>query len=132
MATPTRRGLTALGLAATALLTGCAGLEEDDVARVAGAFEDPAAAPGDRCALLAPSTLETLESDESAACADVIGRLPLPGGAVEAVEVWGGDAQVRLSGDTLFLTDTPAGWRVTAAACEPRGELPYDCEVEGP
>ncbi len=62
----------------------------------------------------------------------MIGRLSLPGGAVEAVEVWGSDAQVRLSGDTVFLTDTPAGWRVTAAACEPRGELPYDCAVEGP
>ena len=132
MATLTRRGLAAAGLAATSLLTGCAGLEEDDVARVAGAFEDPAAAPADRCALLAPSTLETLESDQSAPCADVIGQVPLPGGAIEAVEVWGGDAQVRLGGDTVFLTETPSGWRVTAAACEPRGELPYDCQVEGP
>ncbi len=131
MGTPTTLRLAAVVLA-TAALGGCAGLQEDDVARVAGAFEDPGAAPADRCALLAPSTLETLESDESSPCADVIGQLPLPGGAVEAVEVWGGGAQVRLSGDTVFLTDTPAGWRVTAAACQPRGELPYDCEVEGP
>ncbi len=126
------RGLAVVGLAATAPLTGCAGLEEDDVGRVAGAFEDPAAAPAERCALLAPSTLQTLEAEESAPCADVIGQVPLPGGAVEAVEVWGGDAQVRLSGDTVFLTETPPGWLVTAAACEPRGELPYDCQVEGP
>ncbi len=97
------RGLAVVGLAATAPLTGCAGLEEDDVGRVAGAFEDPAAAPAERCALLAPSTLQTLEAEESAPCADVIGQVPLPGGAVEAVEVWGGDAQVRLSGDTVFL-----------------------------
>ena len=48
------------------------------------------------------------------------------------MEVWGGDAQVRLGGDTVFLTETPTGWRVTAAACEPRGELPYECQVEGP
>jgi len=127
-----RRGLAALGLAATALLTGCSGLEEDGVARVAGAFEDPAATPAERCALLAPATLQTLESDESAACADAIGRVPLPGGAVETVEVWAGQAQVRLGGDTVVLTETPSGWRVTAAACEPRGEMPYDCEVEGP
>ena len=131
MGIPTTLRLAAVVLA-TAALSGCAGLQEDDVGRVAGAFEDPTVAPADRCALLVPSTLETLESDESAPCADVIGQLPLPGGAVEAVEVWGGDAQVRLSGDTVFLTDTPAGWRVTAAACQPRGELPYDCEVEGP
>jgi hypothetical protein len=130
--TPTTRRLAALGLTATALLTGCAGLEEDDVARVADTFEDPAGAPADRCALLAPATLQTLESDESAPCADVIAQVPLRGGPVEAVEVWGGQAQVRLAGDTVFLTETPSGWQVTAAACEPRGEMPYDCRVEGP
>jgi hypothetical protein len=64
--------------------------------------------------------------------ADVIAQVPLRGGPVEAVEVWGGQAQVRLAGDTVFLTETPSGWRVTAAACEPRGEMPYDCRVEGP
>jgi hypothetical protein len=129
--TPTTLGLVAAVLA-TATLGGCARLQEDDVGRVAAAFEDPAATPADRCALLAPSTLQTLESDESAPCADAIGQVPLPGGAVESVEVWGGDAQVRMGGDTVFLTETPSGWRVTAAACRPRGELPYDCEVEGP
>jgi hypothetical protein len=130
--TPTTLRLVA-ALLATATLTGCAGLEDDDVRGVASAFEDPAAAPADRCALLAPATLQTLESDESASCPDVIGQVPLPGGAVESVQVWGREAQVRLEGDTVFLTETPTGWRVTAAACEPRGEqLPYDCEVEGP
>jgi hypothetical protein len=129
--TPTTLRLAAAALA-TAVLSGCAGLEEDDVGRVAGAFEDPAAAPADRCALLAPVTLQTLESDESAPCVDVIGQVPLPGGPVEAVEVWGGQAQARLGGDTVFLTEMPSGWRVTAAACEPRGEMPYDCQVEGP
>lgn len=120
-----------MGGLAAALLTGCAG-QEDAVRKVARAFEDPAAAPADRCALLAPTTRETLESDESLPCVDAISQVPLPGGRVEAVEVWGGDAQVRLSDDTVFLTETPSGWRVSAAACEPRGELPYDCQVEGP
>jgi hypothetical protein len=46
------------------------------------------------------------------------------------VQVWGGGAQVRLSGDTLFLAETHAGWRVTAAACKPNGDAPYDCQVE--
>ena len=131
MRTRTRIGPAAVVLG-TALLTGCTGLQEDEVGRVAGAFEDPVATPAERCALLAPATLQTLESDESVPCADAIGRVPLPGGAVETVEVWGGQAQVRLTGDTVFLTETPSGWRVTAAACEPRGEMPYDCEVEGP
>ena len=120
----------ALGVAA--LLSGCAGAQADDVSDVAAAFEDPAGDPGERCALLVPATVAALESEESAPCADVISELPLEGGAVESVEVWGGDAQVRLSGDTLFLAETPAGWRVVAAACEPRAGAPYDCEVEGP
>jgi len=121
---------TAGALAAVALLSGCASLEADDAGAVAAAFEDGAADPADRCALLTPATLTALESDESAPCADAISRIPLQGGAVEAVEVWGGNAQVRLSGDTVFLTETAAGWRVVAAACQPRGGAPYDCEVE--
>ena len=119
-------------LAALVVLTGCAASSQDDVRAVATAFEDPAGDPQDRCALLAPATRTVLESDASAPCADLIDELPLPGGHVMAVEVWGGDAQVRLGGDVVFLTETDAGWRVTAAACEPRAELPYDCEVEGP
>jgi hypothetical protein len=122
-------GLVAAGALA---LTGCAAAAEDDVRAVATAFEDPGGDPQDRCDLLAPATRAVLESEESAPCADVIGDLPLPGGDVTAVEVWTGDAQVRLGGDVVFLTETDSGWRVTAAACRPRGELPYDCEVEGP
>jgi hypothetical protein len=125
---------TAAGLvtAGALVLTGCAAASEEDVRAVATAFEDPVGAPQDRCDLLASATRTALESDESAPCADVVGDLPLPGGDVTGVEVWSGDAQVRLGGDVVFLTETDAGWRVTAAACEPRGELPYDCAVEGP
>jgi hypothetical protein len=99
---------------------------------VATAFEDPSGDPQARCDLLAPATLATFESDSSAPCPDAIADVPLPGGDVTSVEVWGGDAQVRLGSDTLFLTETDTGWRVTAAGCEPRGEAPYECEVEGP
>ncbi|RBY89436.1 hypothetical protein [Blastococcus sp. TF02A-30] len=127
------RGAAALlAGAAVALLTGCAGAAEDDVRAVTTAFEDPAGDPADRCAMLAPATRAALESDESAPCADAIDQLPLDGGEVTAVEVWGGDAQVRIGDDVVFLTETGAGWKVTAAACEPRGEAPYDCELEGP
>jgi hypothetical protein len=129
---PTRGVLAAGALAAVALLSGCASLEADDVGTVARAFEDSAGDPAQRCELLAPATLSALESDESASCATALEQIPLQGGTVESVEVWGGDAQVRLSGDTVFLAETDAGWRVTAAACQPRGEAPYDCEVEGP
>ena len=113
-------------------LSGCASTQEGDVRDVAADFVDTAAAPDARCDLLAPATREALESDESAACTDVIGDLPLGSGAVRSVEVWGGNAQVQLVDDTLFLTETSTGWRVVAAACQPPGEAPYDCEVEGP
>jgi hypothetical protein len=120
-------------LAALALaLAGCASASEDEVAAVAGAFADAARDAAERCGLLAPATLAVLESQESASCESVLPDLPLPGGAVESVEVWGGNAQVRLAGDTLFLAETRSGWKVVAAGCQPRGDAPYDCEVDGP
>jgi hypothetical protein len=121
----------ALAVAAAAL-TGCSSSHEAEVERVAAAFENPSAEPEERCDLLAPTVLATFEDSESAPCEEAIQDLPLRGGAVESVEIWGGDAQVKLAGDTVFLTETSAGWRVIAAACTPRGEAPYDCEVEGP
>jgi hypothetical protein len=110
-------------------LTGCASAQEPEVQRVATAFEDAGGDPGARCDLLAPKALAALEQDQSQPCDEAIAQLPLAGGDVQSVEVWGGDAQVRLTGDTVFLTETRAGWRVTAAACQPNGEAPYDCEV---
>src|SRR5690349_13125077 len=126
------RGMLAVGGALAVLLTGCASAAEPDVSKVATAFEDPSGDPQARCDLLAPTTLATFEADSSARCADAIADVPLTGGDVSSVEIWGGGAQVRLGGDTVFLTQTDAGWRVTAAGCESRGEAPYDCEMEGP
>jgi hypothetical protein len=120
------------GAGALALLSGCSSASDSDVSAVATAFEDSGHGAQARCDLLAPKTLQTLEADASAPCADAIGQVPLPGGEVSSVEVWGGDAQVRLGDDTVFLTETSTGWKVTAAGCEPRGDEPYDCEVEGP
>jgi hypothetical protein len=117
---------------ACVVLTGCSSMQQPEVERVAATFEDPGADPQTRCDLLAPATLAAFEEDESTSCTEAIEEVPLGGGDIESVEIWGGDAQVRLSGDTLFLTETRAGWRVIAAACESRGEAPYDCGVEGP
>ena len=119
----------ALGLAAL-LVTGCASTQQPEVQRVATTFEDSGSDPQARCELLAPKALAALEKSQSASCADAIGQLPLSGGGVRSVQVWGGDAQVKLSGDTLFLTETHAGWKVSAAACRPNADAPYDCEVQ--
>ena len=126
-----RGAVTALAAGAV-LLTGCASAQEPEVERVASTFEDPSGDPGQRCDLLAPATRAALEESESAPCAGVLEGVPLEGGSVESVEIWGGNAQVELTGDTVFLTETTTGWRVTSAACTPRAEAPYDCEVEGP
>jgi hypothetical protein len=128
-----RRSRTAVALVAGAVvLAGCSSASEPAVEQVAGTFQDTSADPEERCALLAPATLTAFEHDESAPCADAVQDLPLEGGRVESVEIWGGNAQVQLTGDTVFLTETSAGWRITAAVCRPRAEAPYDCEVDGP
>lgn len=113
--------------AAVAMLAGCAAAERPDVERVATDF-----ASGDptvRCDLLAPAALAALELDGP--CTAEVTAAP-PGGQVLQTEVWGDAAQVRMSGDTLFLTHTGAGWKVAAAGCTPNGDLPYECRVEGP
>jgi len=115
-------------LGAAALLAGCSSSQRPVVEDVATTFEDPVADPQARCDLLAPKALAALE--EEGPCTDAVQELALRGGEVTGVEIWGSDAQVRLDGDTVFLTETSAGWRVVAAACTRRGEAPYDCELE--
>jgi hypothetical protein len=113
--------------ATVAMLAGCAATERPDVERVATAFAegDPTA----RCSLLAPATVAALEREGP--CAAATGAAP-QGGQVLDTAVWGDEAQVRLSGDTLFLTRTGAGWKVVAAGCTPDGDRPYVCLLEGP
>ncbi len=132
-AVPGRRAVLAAVAGACLVMTGCSSTQQPEVEQVATTFENPGADPRTRCDLLAPATLEAFEQDEEASCAEAIQQVPLGGGGeIESVEIWGGDAQVRLSGDTLFLTQTRAGWRISAAACQSRGEAPYECGVEGP
>ena len=130
MSSPTRRRMLALGAVTSALLlSGCGGLAEGDVARVAADFAAGDAA--ERCDLLAPGTLAALVGEESASCEEAIEQVAIGSGDVMEVGVWGEEAQAKLSDDTLFLTHTPAGWRVFAAACVPQGQdQPYDCGVE--
>ncbi len=131
MPSMTSRSRRLLALGALALLVpGCASSERPEVERVAAAFENTSGDAARRCGLLMPRALEQLEERAQAPCEDALADLPLEGGSVERVEVWGGTAQVRLGGDTVFLSRTSTGWRVAAAVCTPRPEGPYDCEVE--
>jgi hypothetical protein len=124
-----RRALATLG-AAVVLLTGCGGVSDDEVSRLAEQFAGGDAAT--RCDLLAPDTLAALVEEETSPCEDAIGAVPLGSGHLMSVAVWGEEAQAKLSDDTLFLTHTSAGWRVMAAACRSQGpDKPYDCRLEG-
>ncbi|MDQ1621358.1 MAG: hypothetical protein QOE19_3927 [Actinomycetota bacterium] len=84
------------------------------------------------CRLLAPRTRTEVAKSAKQPCAQAILDEDLPpAGSVAGAEVWGGAAQVRTSGDTLFLAEFPEGWRVVAAGCRPHAGAPYDCQVQG-
>jgi hypothetical protein len=117
------RWLSAVAL--PAVLVGGCGTGSDDLVRRAAEEFTAAVASGDTdraCELLTERAREDVECS----------ALDVPGGTVEAVEVWGDAAQVHTSDDVLFLRELTSGWRVAGAGCEPRGERPYSCEVGGP
>jgi hypothetical protein len=117
----------ALGALLLAALAGCTSADEPAARDVASSFA--AGDPQVRCGLLAEGTLTSLLADGP--CPEAIGQLPLGSGVVVSVEVWGEDALVHLTDDTLFLTRDDAGWRVSAAACEAAGaDRPYECQLE--
>ncbi|WP_079188263.1 hypothetical protein [Streptomyces sp. CB02009] len=89
---------------------------------------------GRACALLAPQTRQEVASDVGD-CAKGLAQEQMPvasGDAAAAVaEVYGRQAVVRLRGYTLFLSQFDAGWKVVAAGCTPRPDMPFDCKVKG-
>jgi hypothetical protein len=116
-------GVLAVGL----VVAGCSNADEPAVRDAASTFAGGDAST--RCGLLATATLASLAQDGG--CAEALGQLSLGSGDVVSVQVWGSDALVHLADDTLFLTREDAGWRISAAACEPAGEgLPYECGLE--
>ncbi|WP_061296517.1 hypothetical protein [Herbidospora cretacea] len=111
------------------LAAGCASSAEPAVVDTAARFYAAVSAGqgGEACALLTDAAARSLPEP----CATAILGLGLRGGPVGSSEVWGQEAQVRLSGDTVFLHRSPEGWRIRGAGCRPQGERPYDCEVSG-
>jgi hypothetical protein len=132
--------LAALAVLALPALAGCSSLAPDapSAEGVAVAFSSAidTGNADEACALLAPGTVEEIESSEDAPCEQAILDLGLPGGGEgRSAEAFGRGAIVELDNDTVFLVGDGdgdvRGWRVTAAGCEPRPERPYDCTVKG-
>ena len=115
------------------LLAGCAA-PADPGARSATELLSAALAAGDgsaACRELSAAARAQVASVTGRSCAEgVLERLPDPGRARRA-EVWGSQAQVRTSHDTVFLSHFAGGWKVVAAGCTPRPGQPYDCKVSG-
>ncbi|KOY56021.1 hypothetical protein ADK59_21565 [Streptomyces sp. XY332] len=106
-----------------------------DAARQAGAAFEQALAATDyprACALLAPQTRRQLEADESKPCGPALQGQELPtAGDVQSTQLYGRQALLRLSDDTLFLSQFDDGWKVVAAGCTPEADKPYRCSLKG-
>ena len=74
-----------------------------------------------RTATLDPSVARFLH--EELARADIV-----PEGAAGAVTI---GSQVKFVDQAVFLSRSDAGWLVTAAACKPVPDKPYDCGIKG-
>lgn len=127
---------TATALVALVLMTACAGqgsAESDAVTQAVEKFGTALAADDAQaaCALLAPGTLEQLESSHGP-CPTALPVVDLVSpGTVNHVDVYGKHAMVEASEDTVFLARFDEGWLVVAAGCVARPERPFDCAVEG-
>lgn len=127
--------MTTAGAAALVLLmSGCVPAATGQVRGVAAAFQDRVAAQDWQaaCGLLSDQARRQLESTTARPCAAALAPLRLSGGPVGKIEVWGGNASVRIATGPVFLSRFVTGWRVIAAGCTGRGEdQPYDCSVRG-
>lgn len=126
---------TALAIACLAGV-GCGADEGRDAAAVAERFSAALERNdgGAACDELSATAASAMERQEQAPCEEAILRLDLPSGAVAAKSrVYLLSASVDLAGGGVtFLSEGPAGWRISAAGCTRSAPgRPYDCELEG-
>jgi hypothetical protein len=122
-------------IAALVCLAGCGSNDDERNARVsADRFEAAleAADGAGACDQLTEDTASKLEGSQKKPCEQAILSLELtPSREIVDASVWVTSAQVQLDGDTLFMDETPDGWKINAAGCESRPNAPYECELEG-
>jgi len=125
--------MLAAALTVLLLASGCTPAGTSAAQSAAEAFQDALTSSdaATACALLSDEARGNLESTGAGPCAQTLPALELPTGPVRSLQVWGNNSQVRLDSQVLFLAEFRDGWRVTAAGCSPRADMPYDCKVEG-
>ncbi|MEV4245112.1 hypothetical protein AB0J63_17060 [Streptosporangium canum] len=74
------------------------------------------------CSLLTPEAAESLRTGGQT-CAETVLDLDLPGGQVRDAEVWGDEAQVRLTRDTVFLLPLTVEPAASVTATVPAGAV---------
>src|SRR5687767_1768938 len=122
-----------LGLLVAVALAGCGQAEESSAGSAAEEFMQ-AIESGDgvtACGLLSPATRSELEQSSGEACAQAVLAEDIQGGSTVDVNVFDTMAQVRFDNDAVFLSHFDTGWLVTAAACKPVPDKPYDCNIKG-
>ena len=121
-----------MGGVATALLTGCAGSQDEPAGSSARRLLE-AAQGGDgaaACEQLAPAARSELEQQSGTACEEAILEEDLGDGSGElVVEVFDTMAQARVGDQTVFLSRYDGRWLVVGAACTPVPGRPYDCSI---
>jgi hypothetical protein len=125
----------AVGAAAIALLTGCAGAQDEPAASAARGLLE-AAHDGNglaACDLLAPAVRSELEQASGKPCAEAVLEDDLgEGTGAVRVQVFDMAAQVVVGSDTVFLSRFDGDWLVVGAACTPVPGHPYDCSIGMP
>ena len=129
--------LTALIALACLAPAGCGtGDKERDAAAVTERFHAALERDDGRaaCRELSATAASAVEQEEGRSCEEAILRLDLPlGAAAGASRVYLRSASVDLAdGRVTFLSEGPAGWKVSADGCTPTTPgRPYECELEG-
>jgi hypothetical protein len=130
----TRWATASIAVVLAGLLSGCgsqgtgeAAAAAQDFARSVARSHEPAA-----CRFLAPATRSELEQSEGKPCAAALAATDLPdAGTLRSTRRYGTMSQAVFTHDTFFLSPFPGGWTVVAAGCDPRGDRPYDCTLQG-
>ena len=87
------------------------------------------------CAELSPDARKRLEDEAQAPCREAVGGMGLQRARLTRVQVYITNAKADLAdGDSLFLSQGAAGWRLSAVSCRPAegkpADRPFDCALE--